>query len=69
MSESKLSCLRCQGPMEIGFIPDATRGQEFWYEGEMPSSFIGSFMTGKRRFPVVANRCTACGTLELRAGP
>jgi predicted nucleic-acid-binding Zn-ribbon protein len=55
--------------MEIGFVPNPTHGQEVWFEGAAPTTFRGSFMTGKKRFVVIAYRCVACGYMESYARP
>jgi hypothetical protein len=63
----KLSCLRCQGDMEAGFISHPTTGQQVWFEGEVPTTLRGSFMTGRNRFVVVSHRYPNCGYLESYA--
>lgn len=67
MAESKLSCLRCQGAMEIGFLPNLTRAEQVWVEGDSPTTYRGSFLMGRKKFVVATYRCTACGYLESYA--
>ena len=67
MTELKTICPKCQSAMETGFLPDAAHGQQVWFEGEAPTTLRGSLMKGRKRFVVVAHRCTACGYLESYA--
>ena len=77
MAESKLSCLRCQGAMETGFMVDNTYGARLvgsWMAGEPEfASFFGRVVNAlakmKDRTPIntVTYRCTACGYLESYA--
>jgi hypothetical protein len=79
-------CLRCQGDLKAGFIPDASHSAIFllsWIEGApgMRSGWLSAMLgggwmgkaldiknfTGRQKLPIVAYRCTSCGTLELRA--
>jgi hypothetical protein len=53
--------------MEVGFISHPTTGQQVWFEGDAPTTYRGSFMTGRKRSVVVSNRCTVCGYLESYA--
>jgi hypothetical protein len=53
--------------MEEGFIPNATRGQLFWFAGEPAKTYRESFMFGRRRAAITTNRCTSCGYLESYA--
>jgi hypothetical protein len=65
---NKLSCLRCEGVMEAGFIPNPTKGQMIWYEGEAPKGFSGLFSLGRRPvLLVMTHRCSVCGYLESYA--
>jgi len=42
--------------------------QTKWVEGEPETSFwLGLKIKGRRTFPVFADRCPQCGTLELHA--
>jgi hypothetical protein len=63
----KLSCLRCAGVMEAGFIPNPAKGQLVWYEGEAPKTYRASFMFGRPALTVVTHRCSVCGYLESYA--
>ncbi len=62
-----LSCLKCEGVMEAGFIPNPTRGQMAWFKGEPPKTYRESFMFGRQALMVVTHRCSACGYLESYA--
>jgi hypothetical protein len=64
MADSKLSCLRCQCLMEAGFIPNPTRGQQVWFEGDAPTTYRASFMFGSKALVVATHRCSNCGYLE-----
>ena len=63
----KLSCLRCEGVMDEGFIPNFVKGQMVWYEGEAPKTYRASFMFGRQALVVVTHRCSVCGYLESYA--
>ena len=64
-------CLRCQGPLEPGFIadfrPNAMMPSE-WVAGTPQPSFWTGTWTGDRLFPIQAWRCGHCGHLEFWAG-
>ncbi len=68
-------CPKCQGPMEEGFIPDASaRGWELtrWVQGKPDVSpwfggLRGAWELGAESTPVVTWRCTQCGYLESYA--
>lgn len=68
-----LPCLRCQTPMEAGFIADNTYGgnvQEKWAPGEPTVSIWTGLKTKKKEMiPVVTMRCPKCGALESYARP
>jgi hypothetical protein len=68
------TCLKCQGAMEGGFIPDgigplrAAKPSE-WYKDAMERSiWLGVKTTGKVHHEVRTYGCTACGYLESYAG-
>ena len=63
----KLSCLKCNGVMQAGFIPNIPRGQMVWYEGEAPKTYRASFMFGREALTVATSRCAVCGYLESYA--
>ena len=67
MAENKLSCLRCQGSMDAGFIPNPARGQLVWFEGDAPTTYSASFMFGRKALAVATHRCSVCGYLESYA--
>jgi hypothetical protein len=65
---NKLSCLRCEGVMEAGFIPNTKMGQMLWYEGEAPKTFRALFSFGRSPgLVVMTHRCSVCGYLESYA--
>jgi hypothetical protein len=64
-------CLRCQGPLEPGFIADFQPGRmspSEWVAGTPQPSFWTGTWSGDRRYPIQALRCIHCGRLELWAG-
>ena len=65
-----MTCPKCGSPMTTGFLlgsSDAPKATE-WVEGAAEKSFWGTLkLKGRRRFPVVADRCERCGFLELYA--
>ncbi len=63
----QLKCLRCQGEMQAGFIPNMTRAQMVWHEGEPPKTYRESFMFGRQARMVSTYRCLVCGYLESYA--
>jgi hypothetical protein len=67
MAESKISCLRCQGDMVAGFMPNPLRGEQIWYEGVAPKTYRENFMFGRKPSIVTTFRCSACGYLESYA--
>jgi predicted nucleic-acid-binding Zn-ribbon protein len=65
-------CPKCGGPMTTGFLLDhSDKGGgrvTDWIEGAVEKSFwTGVKLKGRRRFPVMADRCEKCGFLELYA--
>lgn len=79
MTNSTLSCLRCQGSMEPGFTVDNTYGGRLvssWIAGEpVFGSIFGKTLTGLARMKdrkainTTTYRCTSCGYLESYARP
>lgn len=70
---AELKCLRCQSPMEEGFVLDTAHGgirQSRWSPGKpQPSFWTGEvksnqFMAARR---VTTYRCPTCGYLESYA--
>jgi hypothetical protein len=65
-------CLRCQGPLEAGFIADyghaRTMKPSEWVAGTPQPSFWTGTWIGERRHPIQAFRCAPCGHLEFWAG-
>ena len=66
-----LSCPRCSGSMESGYILDegyGTRTVAKWVAGEaVRSIWTGLKLRGKTRRDVVTYRCKRCGYLESYA--
>jgi len=66
------TCLRCQSPLEPGFVADFQQGSSMtpssWVAGTPQPSFWTGTWTGDRRYPIQAFRCTRCGHLEFWAG-
>jgi predicted nucleic-acid-binding Zn-ribbon protein len=66
-----MKCPKCQSPMEDGFLLDqqgydAQYTDALWIQGPVKKKFVGGIETKVRR-PIVADRCTNCGFLELYA--
>lgn len=65
------TCLRCGGKMEEGFALDETYGEKKqgqWIEGEpKKSTWTGLKLSGRKKLPISAYRCLACGFLDLYA--
>jgi hypothetical protein len=72
MSE-ELTCARCGGSLEEGYIPEQGDmnyglGPSEWVEGQPKISFWAGLDTdGREKFKVEAFRCASCGRLELFA--
>jgi len=68
---AEMICPKCGSPMTTGFLLDsADKGNKAtdWIEGAVEKSFwMGVKLKGRRRFPVMADRCERCGFLELYA--
>jgi hypothetical protein len=69
MANTDDRCSKCEGKMEVGFIHNRLLGSPSieWVEGTPEYSALNTIkLIGKRmRFINRANRCTACGYLEL----
>lgn len=74
MTIANLTCPKCKGQMEEGFIADNTYGgivTSKWVEGQPEKSFWTGIKTrDKERIQITTYRCTGCGYLEsyARAG-
>ena len=76
MSEEELTpmtCQRCSGPMETGFIMDyvaeaVARRQSLWVPGEPQTNWLG-IVKDASALPVTTYRCTDCGWLDSYALP
>jgi hypothetical protein len=68
---SSLTCIRCQGTMERGFLLDETHGRLTvgkWMAGEPEKSIWTGLKTrGKDKLDVATYRCRRCGYLESYA--
>ena len=66
-----LTCPRCSGQMEPGYIVDegyGTRTVAKWVAGEPERSmWTGLKMRGKEKLDVASYRCRRCGYLESYA--
>ena len=69
--DRSLTCAKCGGTMEDGFVLDNTYGarlQSGWVEGEPERSFwTGVKVKGKELLPIITWRCPRCGYLESYA--
>lgn len=67
---AEMTCPKCGSPMTTGFLLERDQGAKTteWIEGDPEKSvWTGLKLKGRRRFPVVADRCERCGFLELYA--
>ena len=66
-----LTCPKCSGGMEEGFLADNTYGGFLpgqWVQGEPKKSFWGGItVRGKVKIQIATYRCTRCGYLESYA--
>ena len=72
MVAGNLSCPKCQGRMETGFLPDRGYGAVFvgsWQAGAPDRGWFGLKWRGKTQYEITAYRCSACGYLEHYANP
>jgi hypothetical protein len=65
-------CLRCKGPMELGFVLDRghhnSAAEQTWIEGEPEKSFWTGIKTKDReKHAIETYRCERCGYLESYA--
>ena len=71
MASRSLSCPRCSGSMEPGYIIDESYGKfgpEKWVEGTPEwSVWTGLKLRGKAKLEVSTYRCRSCGFLESYA--
>lgn len=70
--QQEISCPRCQGQMEAGFVMDrgqaGMRSEQEWVEGDLEKSFwLGVRTKGREQFAVRTYRCQRCGYLESYA--
>ncbi|HYE95965.1 MAG TPA: PF20097 family protein [Rubricoccaceae bacterium] len=65
------TCLRCGAEMTEGFLLDegqSTKNQAVWVDGPPEKSVWGGVKYSKRRkLPLTAYRCVACGFVDLYA--
>jgi hypothetical protein len=73
MAQRSLTCPRCSGTMEQGFMVDesyghGTRAVPQWVAGEPQKSlWTGIKLKGKERLAIATYRCRRCGYLESYA--
>ena len=71
MAVRSLSCPRCGGGMDQGFVVDQAHGTiktQRWVEGAAEYSFwFGLKLRGKQQLEVSTYRCGKCGYLESYA--
>lgn len=64
-------CPKCDGTMQLGFLPDASYGTttvSTWYPGKAQKSFWqGTKIDREDSITVDAFRCERCGFVELYA--
>lgn len=65
-------CLRCDEPMQEGFVVDYGdnnwRRQANWVPGAPQATWLGA-VKAKNAIPITTWRCAACGMLESYANP
>jgi hypothetical protein len=69
-TEPLLTCSKCGGSMEQGFLVDATHGGSAvsrWAPGAPRTSFWTGVKVPDEALPVGAFRCSQCGLLEFYA--
>lgn len=73
MTDSVLTCPKCDCGMVRGFIPEVIVGETqvtTWSEGAPEWAFWGGAKgSGANPIPIGAYRCSECGYLELYARP
>jgi hypothetical protein len=70
MTAEQTACPRCGAALEEGFLLDhhrVTSHQARWIEGAPQEGLFGVRLGDRKQYRVRADRCTACGHLELRA--
>ena len=60
-------CMKCGGAMEAGVLVDGRRNPTVWFAESLEMIRLFSLFINKPHFYVTANRCSACGYLELYA--
>jgi hypothetical protein len=64
------TCAKCDGEMEVGYIPDYIPGgikPSFWAKGLPKKSFWTGITEPDRLTPIITFRCINCDYLELYA--
>lgn len=63
------TCAKCDGEMEVGYIPDYRPSikPSFWVKGLPKKSFWTGIVEPDRLTPIITFRCTNCGYLESYA--
>ena len=74
MTESRMTCPKCDGEMERGFVLDKTLGAHFathWVPGDPAKSVMWGLklpnLLSKQPVPISTFRCASCGYLESYA--
>jgi hypothetical protein len=76
MNQPDSTCLKCGGPMELGYTPDYAHGAVYlgrWIRGRPKSRFFSIFdrlligRPGTLAVPIGVQRCQSCGFLEFYA--
>lgn len=71
MAQLQGFCPKCDGSMELGFVPELgynSIARNVWLEGEpVPSFWTGIKISGKVLYAVQTYRCVSCGYLESYA--
>ena len=65
---NRLECQKCGGAMEDGWLPGYPHPSTLnWAEGKADTGWSGVLKGPKKVRPIVAYRCSECGSLELFA--
>ena len=76
MNQPDLKCSKCDGQMELGYIPDYAHGAVLlgrWIRGRPNSSWLSIFdrlrigAPSTLTVPIGVHRCQSCGFLEFYA--
>ena len=70
MAPSQLTCPKCNGAMEVGYVVDQSQASLFvshWCKGPPQKSFWRQTKVPDVAFPIGMYRCSSCGYLEAYA--